>query len=83
MLMLDNSSFLARSFAAVGADVWAAAEPIGSADVIDLTMADPDLPTPEPIVERAVAAPEFADGVYISPSGMVHVWRDGELDGIF
>jgi octopine/nopaline transport system ATP-binding protein len=33
--------------------------------------------------EAAPAAPEFADGVYISPSGMVHVWRDGELDGIF
>jgi arginine:pyruvate transaminase len=73
--MIVSSSFLARSFASVAASAWSAAEPVDSEGVIDLTVADPDLSTPELIVERAVAALRAGDTRYTETAGRPHLRR--------
>jgi aspartate/methionine/tyrosine aminotransferase len=73
--MIGSSSFLARSLASVAACAWSAAAPADSEGVIDLTVADPDLSTPELIVERAVAALRAGDTRYTETAGRPHLRR--------
>jgi aspartate/methionine/tyrosine aminotransferase len=73
--MIVSSSFLARSFASVDASGWSAAPPVASEGVIDLTVADPDLSTPELIVDRAVAALRAGDTRYTETAGRPHLRR--------
>jgi octopine/nopaline transport system ATP-binding protein len=73
--MIVSSSFLARSFASVAASAWSAAAPVDSEGVIDLTVVDPDLSTPELIVDRAVAALRAGDTRYTETAGRPHLRR--------
>jgi aspartate/methionine/tyrosine aminotransferase len=73
--MIVSSSFLARSLASVGAGAWSAAAAVDSEGVIDLTVADPDLSTPEFIVDRAVAALRSGDTRYTETAGRPHLRR--------
>jgi arginine:pyruvate transaminase len=73
--MIVSSSFLARSLASVAASAWSAAAPVDLEGVIDLTVADPDLSTPELIVERAVAALRGGDTKYTETAGRPHLRR--------
>jgi aspartate/methionine/tyrosine aminotransferase len=73
--MIVSSSFLARSFASVDASGWSAATPVDSEGVIDLSVADPDLSTPELIVDRAVAALRAGDTRYTETAGRPHLRR--------
>jgi octopine/nopaline transport system ATP-binding protein len=73
--MIVSSSFLARSFASVASSAWSAATPVESEGVIDLTVADPDLSTPELIVERAVEALRAGDTRYTETAGRPHLRR--------
>jgi octopine/nopaline transport system ATP-binding protein len=73
--MIVSSSFLARSFASVAASAWSAAAPVDSEGVIDLTVADPDLSTPELIIDRAVAALRAGDTRYTETAGRPHLRR--------
>ena len=68
-------SFLARSLASVAACAWSAAAPVDLEGVIDLTVADPDLSTPELIVDRAVAALRAGDTRYTETAGRPHLRR--------
>jgi arginine:pyruvate transaminase len=73
--MIVSSSFLGRSLASVAACAWSAATPVDSEGVIDLTVADPDLSTPELIVERAVASLRAGDTRYTETAGRPHLRR--------
>ena len=70
-----DSIFLARSLSSVGGGAWAGVTRIETGDIIDLTVADPDLSTPEAVVERAVAALRAGDTHYAETAGRPELRR--------